>query len=42
MLLCVIYMEVCRRLGVIVKGAEVGDELLMWPLVDSLQVLEDN
>lgn len=36
-LLCIIYMEVCRRLGVTVRGAEVGDELLMWPLVDNLQ-----
>eukprot|EP00250_Pteridium_aquilinum_P017642 c23717_g1_i11 orf=866-2035(+) len=37
MLLCIIYMEVCRRLGVSVKGAEVGDELLMWPLVENFQ-----
>ncbi|KAH7443076.1 hypothetical protein KP509_02G018000 [Ceratopteris richardii] len=36
-LICIIYMEVCRRLGVLVKGAEVGDELLLWPLVDNLQ-----
>ncbi|KAI5080879.1 hypothetical protein GOP47_0004062 [Adiantum capillus-veneris] len=37
MLLCIIYMEVCRRLGVSIRGAEVGDDLLMWPLIENLQ-----
>ncbi|MCO5561057.1 hypothetical protein L7F22_014678 [Adiantum nelumboides] len=37
LLLCIIYMEVCRRLGVSIKGVEAGDNLLMWPLVENLQ-----
>lgn len=37
LMLTVIYMEICRRLGLTMKGAEVGGEVLVWPLVESLQ-----
>ena len=38
-LLGVIYMEVCRRLGVKMEGAAVRGSFLVWPLLeDSAQV----
>jgi hypothetical protein len=39
LLLSIIYMEICKRLGVTIRGAEIGDdELFMWPLVEDLYV----
>lgn len=37
LMLSVIYMEVCRRLDITMKGAKVGSEILIWPLVENMQ-----
>ena len=31
-------MEICKRLGVTIKAAEIGDDLFMWPMIENLYV----
>jgi hypothetical protein len=31
-------MEICKRLGVTLRAAEIGDELFMWPTIEDLSV----
>ncbi|XP_057965150.1 uncharacterized protein LOC131155774 isoform X2 [Malania oleifera] len=38
-LLSIIYIEVCRRLGVTIVGSRVGEDFLIWPQTESLEEL---
>ncbi|CAN6487112.1 unnamed protein product [Victoria cruziana] len=37
--LSIIYVEVCRRLGVNMIGARVGEDFLIWPKIETLEEL---
>lgn len=38
-LLSIIYIEVCRRLGLTIVGSRVGEDFLIWPQTGYLEVL---
>ncbi|KAH9325594.1 hypothetical protein KI387_005772, partial [Taxus chinensis] len=38
-MLSIIYIEVCRRLGVTIVGAGVGEDFLIWPQTDNTEEL---
>ncbi len=33
-MLSIIYMEICQRLGLEVNGAAVGQDFVVWPVLD--------
>lgn len=37
-LISVIYVEVCRRLGVTIVGSRVGEDFLIWPQTGNPEV----
>ncbi|WP_423797083.1 transglutaminase family protein, partial [Mycobacterium tuberculosis] len=38
-MISIIYMEICRRLGVNIVGARVGEDFLIWPHTENLEEL---
>lgn len=38
-MLSIIYIEVCRRLGISIVGSRVGEDFLIWPQTDDLEEL---
>lgn len=39
-LLSIIYIEVCRRLGLTIVGSRVGEDFLIWPQTGNPEVLQ--
>ena len=37
-MLIIIYIEVCRRLGVTIVGARVGEYFFIWPKTEYIEV----